>query len=104
MYQGVHIGVHSHTVPMYSYSSIAVVYIGVSIPAAGPWSCGCPSIQVGVVRASNHGNPAPHPNVLINRSFDVVVEVDSILMWCGKIWKRNLIIPIIEYTIIAIYV
>ena len=26
-FQGVHVRVHSHTVPMYSYSSIAVVYI-----------------------------------------------------------------------------
>ena len=33
--------------------------------------------------ASNHGNPAPHPHVLVNINFDAIVEVDSILMWCA---------------------
>ena len=40
------------------------------------YTCRC------VVRASNHVNPAPHPNVLINFDFDAIVKVDSILMWC----------------------
>ena len=79
-------GVHSHTVPMYSYVSIAVVYI---YPPPQPamelrvsrYTCRC------VVRASNHVNPAPHPNVLINFDLGAIVKVDSILMWCDSIQR-----------------